>query len=208
MTSRDDRVEGVLLATAAGDALGAPNQVQPARGPGSRSPWSAAAAGSPVSGTDDTSMAIAIAEVAATVRTCSTRRRRTPSSHGGSGGFLIPSPRSQCVNLDSYPKSTSRSLATAEALPHPSLSPAASPAEVRLRCRLQSLVDDRHQSSRSFCDSSGLFENLRPTHPPRSRLLGAGLTGPSPALARTTPPHTEPGRYHPPDALLAFLEGF
>ena len=27
------------------------------------------------------------------------------------------------------------------------------------------------------------------------------------ALARTTPPHTEPGRYHPPDALLAFLEG-
>ena len=27
------------------------------------------------------------------------------------------------------------------------------------------------------------------------------------ALARTTPPHTEPGRYHPQDALLAFLEG-
>jgi integrase/recombinase XerD len=27
------------------------------------------------------------------------------------------------------------------------------------------------------------------------------------ALARTTPPHTKPGRYHPPDALPAFLEG-
>ena len=27
------------------------------------------------------------------------------------------------------------------------------------------------------------------------------------ALARTTPPHTEPGRYHPPETLLAFLEG-
>jgi site-specific recombinase XerD len=27
------------------------------------------------------------------------------------------------------------------------------------------------------------------------------------ALARTTPPNTRPGRYHPPDALLAFLEG-
>jgi integrase/recombinase XerD len=27
------------------------------------------------------------------------------------------------------------------------------------------------------------------------------------ALNRTTPPHTRPGRYHPPDALLAFLEG-
>jgi integrase/recombinase XerD len=27
------------------------------------------------------------------------------------------------------------------------------------------------------------------------------------ALARTTPPHTKPGRYHPSDSLLAFLEG-
>ena len=26
------------------------------------------------------------------------------------------------------------------------------------------------------------------------------------ALARTTPPGTAPGRYHPPDKLLAFLE--
>jgi site-specific recombinase XerD len=26
------------------------------------------------------------------------------------------------------------------------------------------------------------------------------------ALARTTPPNTRPGRYRPPDALLAFLE--
>jgi len=27
------------------------------------------------------------------------------------------------------------------------------------------------------------------------------------ALARTAPPNTKPGRYRPPDALLAFLEG-
>ena len=27
------------------------------------------------------------------------------------------------------------------------------------------------------------------------------------ALARTTPPGTAPGRYRPPDALLAFLDG-
>jgi len=27
------------------------------------------------------------------------------------------------------------------------------------------------------------------------------------ALARTTPPNSTPGRYRPPDALLAFLEG-
>ena len=33
MTSRDDRIEGVLLATAAGDALGAPYEFKPPRGP-------------------------------------------------------------------------------------------------------------------------------------------------------------------------------
>jgi integrase/recombinase XerD len=26
------------------------------------------------------------------------------------------------------------------------------------------------------------------------------------ALARSAPPHTKPGRYRPPDVLLAFLE--
>lgn len=66
MASLNDRVEGVLLGTAAGDALGAPYEFQPPRGrelpvemvgggPWERGEW-----------TDDTSMAIAIAEVAAT----------------------------------------------------------------------------------------------------------------------------------------------
>ncbi|EQD73309.1 integrase/recombinase, partial [mine drainage metagenome] len=27
------------------------------------------------------------------------------------------------------------------------------------------------------------------------------------AIARTAPPHTKPGRYRPPDRLLAFLDG-
>jgi ADP-ribosylglycohydrolase/protein-tyrosine phosphatase len=66
MSSFNDRVEGVLLAAAAGDALGAPYEFGPARGPEldvamvgggiwERGEW-----------TDDTAMAIAIAEVAAT----------------------------------------------------------------------------------------------------------------------------------------------
>lgn len=66
MSSVDDRVEGVLLAAAAGDALGAPYEFGPARGPEldvamvgggiwERGEW-----------TDDTAMTIAIAEVAAT----------------------------------------------------------------------------------------------------------------------------------------------
>jgi integrase/recombinase XerD len=36
--------------------------------------------------------------------------------------------------------------------------------------------------------------------------LHADLTLKERALARTTPPQTPPGRYRPPDALLAFLE--
>lgn len=66
MGSYNDRVEGVLLATAAGDALGAPYEFQPPRGPelevemGGGGPWE------PGEWTDDTAMAIAIAEVAAT----------------------------------------------------------------------------------------------------------------------------------------------
>ncbi|CAJ1501247.1 ADP-ribosylglycohydrolase family protein [[Mycobacterium] burgundiense] len=66
MASLNDRVEGVLLGTAAGDALGAPYEFQPPRGPelpvemAGGGPWE------PSEWTDDTAMAIAIAEVAAT----------------------------------------------------------------------------------------------------------------------------------------------
>jgi ADP-ribosyl-[dinitrogen reductase] hydrolase len=67
-TAQIDRACGVLLATAAGDALGAPYEFQPPRGPekdvamvgGGGLGWA------PGEWTDDTSMAIAIAEVAAT----------------------------------------------------------------------------------------------------------------------------------------------
>ena len=65
---QQDRARGVLLATATGDALGAPYEFQAARGPelevamvgGGSFGWA------PGEWTDDTSMAIAIAEVAAT----------------------------------------------------------------------------------------------------------------------------------------------
>lgn len=66
MASRDDRIEGALLGTAAGDALGAPYEFQPPRGPeldvtmAGGGPWNAG------EWTDDTAMAVAIAEVAAT----------------------------------------------------------------------------------------------------------------------------------------------
>src|ERR1700739_362878 len=63
-TAQLDRAVGVLLATAAGDALGAPYEFGPPRGPelevamvgGGSFGWE------PGEGTDDTSMALAIAE--------------------------------------------------------------------------------------------------------------------------------------------------
>jgi ADP-ribosylglycohydrolase/protein-tyrosine phosphatase len=66
MTSYNDRVEGVLLATAAGDALGAPYEFKPPRGPELEVAMVGGGGWERGEWTDDTSMAIAIAEVAAT----------------------------------------------------------------------------------------------------------------------------------------------
>ncbi|ELT44035.1 phage integrase family protein [Arthrobacter nitrophenolicus] len=46
-------------------------------------------------------------------------------------------------------------------------------------------------------------ENIRTTQ----IYLHADLTLKQRALDRTAPPGSRPGRYHPPDELLAFLEG-
>ena len=37
--------------------------------------------------------------------------------------------------------------------------------------------------------------------------LSADMTLKEQAIAKVTPPATTPGRYHPPDTMLAFLEG-
>ena len=65
MTAKQDRIEGVLLATAAGDALGAPYEFQPPRGPELEVVMNGGGPWAPGEWTDDTAMAIAIAEVAA-----------------------------------------------------------------------------------------------------------------------------------------------
>lgn len=66
MSSYNDRVEGVLLATAAGDALGAPYEFKPPRGPELEVAMVGGGGWESGEWTDDTSMAIAIAEVAST----------------------------------------------------------------------------------------------------------------------------------------------
>ncbi|WP_313901265.1 ADP-ribosylglycohydrolase family protein [Mycobacterium sp. SMC-4] len=66
MTAQKDRIEGVLLTTAAGDALGAPYEFQPPRGPELDVAMVGGGVWQPGEWTDDTAMAVAIAEVAAT----------------------------------------------------------------------------------------------------------------------------------------------
>lgn len=66
MSALHDRIEGVLLGTAAGDALGAPYEFAPPRGPELDVVMAGGGAWEPGEWTDDTAMALAIAEVAAT----------------------------------------------------------------------------------------------------------------------------------------------
>jgi len=66
MAALNDRVEGALLGTAAGDALGAPYEFQPPRGPELPVEMTGGGPWGPGEWTDDTAMAVAIAEVAAT----------------------------------------------------------------------------------------------------------------------------------------------
>lgn len=66
MAALHDRIEGVLLGTAAGDALGAPYEFEPPRGPELEVAMVGGGVWAAGEWTDDTAMAIAIAEVAAT----------------------------------------------------------------------------------------------------------------------------------------------
>jgi ADP-ribosyl-[dinitrogen reductase] hydrolase len=66
MSSYNDRVEGVLLAMAAGDALGAPYEFGPPRGPELDVEMAGGGGWEIGEWTDDTAMAVAIAEIAAT----------------------------------------------------------------------------------------------------------------------------------------------
>lgn len=65
MASLDDRIEGVLLGTAAGDALGAPYEFGPPRGLELEVAMKGGGPWAPGEWTDDTAMAIAIAEAIA-----------------------------------------------------------------------------------------------------------------------------------------------
>ncbi len=83
-TAAVDRAVGVLLATAAGDALGVPYEFAPALAPGVLAEMTGGGLGdfAPGEWSDDTSMAVAIAEVAATGADLTSSEALTAIAHG------------------------------------------------------------------------------------------------------------------------------
>jgi site-specific recombinase XerD len=60
----------------------------------------------------------------------------------------------------------------------------------------------------SGCDLATISLWLGHESPRTSQIyLHAHLALKERALARIAPPHTKPGRYHPPDRILGFLDG-
>ena len=91
-TAQLDLACGVLLATAAGDALGAAYEFGPPRGPGLEVAMVGGGAfgWQPAEWTDDTSMAIAIAEVAATGADLRQEKALELWPGGGTSGRYMP----------------------------------------------------------------------------------------------------------------------
>ena len=150
-TAQLDRAYGALLATAAGDALGAGYEFGPPLP--SDAPVEMKGGGSlgwaPGEWTDDTAMAVAVAETAAAALTCAPRSRRTRSSPAGARGrrrrgtsarrqpgcsvprAAAPPPRpwpppAICTSAPGTPRGTARSCALPRSRWRSSPTPAAS----------------------------------------------------------------------------------
>jgi len=113
---------------------------------------------------------------------------------------LFPGPNDGALSRDAVRRLLARHVATA-AMTCPSLAgKQISPHVLRHTCAMQLL--------RSGADTSLIalwlgHEDIRTTQ----IYLHADLALKERALDRTAPPNTRPGRYRPPDRLLAFLEG-
>lgn len=120
---------------------------------------------------------------------------------GAPGDPLFPSPKGARLSRDAIRRMVERHRATA-ASTCPSLTTKdISPHVLRHSCAMKLL--------RSGVDTATIalwlgHEDVRTTY---GVYLHADLGLKESALARTAPPRTRPGRYRPPDALLAFLEG-
>lgn len=114
---------------------------------------------------------------------------------------LFPGPKGACLSRDAVRRLVDRHVATAAGT-CPSLSTKdVSPHTLRHSCAMNLL---RHGTDAATIALWLGHEDVRTTY---GVYLHADLSLKERALARTAPPKTRPGRYRPPDRLLAFLEG-
>jgi len=117
---------------------------------------------------------------------------------GTPGDPVFPGPSGAALSRDAVRRLVERHTTTA-AISCPSLtSKNASPHVLRHTCAMRLLE--------SGCDLATISLWLGHESPRTSQIyLHAHLAIKERALARTTPPHTKPGRYRPPDRILDFL---
>jgi integrase/recombinase XerD len=112
---------------------------------------------------------------------------------------VFPGPRGAPLGRDAVRRLVERHAATATRNCPSLTSKKASPHVLRHRAAMRLLE--------SGCDLTTISLWLGHENPRTSQIyLHAHLALKERALARTAPPRTKPGRYHPPDRILAFLD--
>ena len=121
--------------------------------------------------------------------------------NGGPGDAMFPGPTGGRLSRDAVRRLVERHVATAATVCPSLAAKDISPHVLRHSCAMNLL--------RNGVDTATIalwlgHEDVRTTY---GVYLHADLSLKEKALARTAPPKTRPGRFHPSDALLAFLEG-
>ena len=112
---------------------------------------------------------------------------------------IFPGPRGAPLSRDAVRRLVERHTATAAQSCHSLSSKKTSPHVLRHTAAMRLLE--------SGCDLATISLWLGHENPRTSQIyLHAHLALKERALARTAPPHTKPGRYQPPDRILAFLD--
>ena len=119
---------------------------------------------------------------------------------GAPDDALFPGPRGEQLSRDAVRRLVERHVATATPACPSLAAKAVTPHTLRHSCAMNLL---RHGVDTATIGLLLGHEDVRTTY---GVYLHADLSLKEKAIAKTAPPRTRPGRYRPPDALLAFLE--